>query len=73
MSIETQFYLKQNPNLVRFLHENPRFYKNLNRSPNFVRELEPMMKEKYKLTVADRIDNIKDKLEMINTFVDIIR
>ena len=27
MSIECQFYLQKNPNLVRFLHENPRFYK----------------------------------------------
>ena len=72
MSIECQFYLQKNPNLTRFLHENPKFYKNLNRDPNFVFELEKLMKEKYKLTLPDKIDNFKNKLDMINTFIDII-
>lgn len=72
MSIECQFYLQKNPNLIRFLHENPKYYKMLNRDPNFVFELEKMMKEKYKLTLPDKIDNFKNKLDMINTFIDII-
>ena len=72
MSIECQFYLQKNPNLKRFLHENPIFYKNLNRDPNFIFELEKLMKQKYKLTLPDKIDNFKNKLDMLNTFIDIL-
>ena len=72
MSLECQFYLNKNPNLKRFLHENPRYYKMLNREPRFVLELEKLMKEQYKLTLPDRINKLKDKLDMLNTFIDIL-
>ena len=72
MRLETQFYIEKNPNLKRFLHENPRFYKYLNRNPDFVFEMERLMKEKYKLTIPDKIDKFKDKLDMLNTFIDIL-
>ncbi len=72
MSIETIFYLNQNPLLKRYLHENPKYYKYLNREPEFIKELNILMKEKYKLTLPDRIDNLKEKLDMVNTFIDIL-
>ncbi len=72
MSIETQFYLNKDPNLKKFLHENPKFYKYLNRDPNFIFEFEKIMKEKYKLTLPDKIDKFKNKLDMLNTFIDIL-
>ena len=72
MSIETQFYLQKNPNLVRFLHENPRYYKLLNRDFNYIFQMEREMKEKYKLTLPDKIEKFKDKLDMLNTFIDIL-
>ena len=72
MSIETQYYLNNNPLLKKFLHENPKYYKYLNREPEFIKELNNLMKEKYKLTLPDRIDNLKEKLDMVNTFIDIL-
>ena len=72
MSIESQFYLNKNPNLKKFLHENPKYYKFLNRNPAFIFELEKIMKEKYKLTLPDKLNKFKDKLDMLNTFIDIL-
>lgn len=72
MSIETQFQLQNNPMLKQYLHENPRFYKILNRDPGFIKQLNAMMKEQYKITLPDRIDAIKEKLDMVNTFIDIL-
>lgn len=72
MSIETQFYLNNHILLKRFLHENPKYYKYLNREPRYILELEKIMKEKYKMTIPDRIDKIKDKLDILNTFIDIL-
>ena len=39
---------------------------------NFIFEMEKMMKEKYKLTIPDKIEKFKDKLDMLNTFIDIL-
>lgn len=38
----------------------------------FIFEMEKMMKEKYKLTIPDKIEKFKDKLDMLNTFIDIL-
>ena len=72
MSIENQVYLNNNILLKKFLHENPKYYKFINRDPSFILELEKIMKEKYKLTLPDRIEKFKDKLDMLNTFIDIL-
>ncbi len=72
MSIETQFQLQRNPMLKQFLHENPKYYKFLNREPGFIKQLNTMMREKYKLTLPDKMNVLKDKLDMVNTFIDIL-
>ena len=72
MSIETQFYLERNLLLKKFLHENPSYYKYLNRDPSFIFNLEEIMKEKYKLTLPDKMNKLKDKIEMLSTFIDIL-
>lgn len=72
MSIESQFYLNNHLLLKKYLHENPKYYKYLNRDPNFIIELEQIMKEEYKLTLPDKINKVKDKLDMLNTFIDIL-
>ena len=38
----------------------------------WISELEKLMKERYKLTLPDKIDNLKNKLDMLNTFIDIL-
>ncbi len=72
MSLQCQFYINEKPNLKRFLHENPYYYKYLNRNSSFVYELEKIMKERYKLRLSDKIDDFKNKLDMLNTFIDIL-
>lgn len=72
MSIESQFYLNNHLLLKKYLHENPKYYKYLNRDPNFIMKLEQLMKEGYKLTLPDKINIVKDKLDMLNTFIDIL-
>ena len=72
MSIDTKIILNNNKLLKQFLHENPKYYKYLNREPIFIKKLNDLMKEKYKLTIPDKIDNLKEKLDMVNTFIDIL-
>ena len=57
MSIECQMYLNKN--------------QTLNRDPSFIYELDKIMREKYKLTLPDKLDRFKNKLDMFSTFIDI--
>ena len=72
MLLRDQYILKENMYLKKFLRENSYYYKNLNREPNFIFKLSKLMKEEYKLTLPDRLDKIKNNINMINTFMDII-
>ena len=72
MRIDNQFYLQKHPNLQKYLHENPIYYKQLNRDPEFIVELERIFRKEYKLTLPDKMNQVKDKLDMLNTFIDIL-
>ena len=73
MNIETQIKIRNNPYLYRYLRENSSWYKMLNRNPNSIKQMESEMKSAYKLNLTDRIDNINQKMEMVRTFIDILR
>lgn len=73
MSIDTQFKINSNINYIRFLRDNPIWYKILNRDPlefgNFIKEV----KDSYKLNPSDRINKMLDNLNMIQSFLDVLK
>ncbi len=73
MQVETRLKIKSNPNLYRYLRENSYWYKYLNRSPIFLRRLEEEMKEKYRLRPSDKIENISNSLNLIKSFLEVMR
>ena len=73
MQVETRIKIKSNPNLYRYLRENSYWYKYLNRSPLFIRRLEEEMKEKYRLRSVDKIENISNSLNLIKSFLEVMR
>lgn len=73
MNIETQIKIRNNPYLYRYLRDNSAWYKMLNRDPNSIKQMETEMKTAYKLNLTDKISNINQKIEMVRTFIDILR
>ncbi|HIT37881.1 MAG TPA: YlbE-like family protein [Candidatus Onthousia faecipullorum] len=73
MQVEVRLKIKSNPNLYRYLRENSYWYKYLNRSPLFLRRLEEEMKEKYRLRSVDKIENISNSLNLIKSFLEVMR
>ena len=73
MNLSTQFKIKNNPMLQKYIRENSYWYKNLNRNPDLIEVLTDEMKEKYKLTTADKINNLGQKLELISTFINVLK
>ncbi len=73
MRIDIQFKIKNDPMLKKFLRENSYWYKNLNRNPDMINIMIDKMKEKYKLTTADKINDLSDKLDLIKTFMNVLK
>lgn len=73
MTLELQFKIKNNPNLYRYLRENSYWYKELNRNPKSIKQMELEMKQKYKLTTVDKITQIRSGLEMVRSFMDVLK
>lgn len=72
MILSLQYKIKNDPNLQRYLREHSNWYKNLNRDPNSIFEMEQEMKEKYKLTTEDKINQLADQINLIRTFMDMM-
>ena len=64
--------IKKEPNLYHYLKYHSTWYKALKRNPNSLKDMEEEMKVEYKLTTADKINNVSDKITMIRTFLDMM-
>lgn len=73
MTLDVQFKIKNNPMLQKYIRENSYWYKNLNRNPDLIEILTDEMKEKYKLTTADKINSLGQKLDLISTFINVLK
>ena len=73
MLVETQIKIRNNPYLYRYLRDNSSWYKALNRDPNSIKQMEIEMKNAYKLNLTDKIDNLSQKIDMVLTFIDILK
>ena len=64
--------IRNNPIIYNFLREESYHYKYLYRDPNYIKKIENLAKEKYKLTTVDKIERLKDNINLINTFLSVI-
>ena len=72
MTIETQLKISSDPMLIRFIREYPIWYKYLNRNPDLFNNMVQDMKEKYKLTTSDRINNALNSIGMLQSLIIIL-
>lgn len=73
MRLDIQFKIKNDQMLQKYIRENSYWYKILNRNPNMINTMVDQMKEKYKLTTADKINSISEKLDLIKTFMNVLK
>lgn len=65
--------IRNNPNLYSYIKYHSYWYKRLIRNPNSLSIMEDEMKKEYKLTTGDKISRMNEKVEMIRTFLDVLR
>ena len=73
MDSKIQFILDSNPLIKRYLREHSYYYKNLIRDSNFINNITDLMKKEYHLTFSDKLNKIKDDINLVNSFMDIIK
>ena len=73
MLTKTKLILDSNPNYIKYIRTNSYWYKLLNRNPDLINNFISEVKEKYKLRTTDKINNIIEKINMINKFINVLR
>ena len=65
--------INSNPLEKQFLREHSYWYKYLNRSDTFYQEFIKDMKEKYKLTTADKLNKLSNDMTILRTFLEVLK
>lgn len=73
MKLELQYQINEDKRQKAFLRENSYWYKYLNRNSIYYKDFISDMKDKYKLKPTDRINKMMDNLEMVKTFLDVLK
>ena len=71
MRFDVYLKLKEKPIYIKFIRENSQWYKLLNRDSNMFDKMVEDMKDKYKLRVTDKIDNVVDSVDIISKFLKV--
>ena len=71
MDVSVQFKLNENNLLHRYIRENSYWYKILNRNPSLISNMTDEMKDKYKLHTSDKIEEIGNKISMIESILKV--
>ncbi len=71
MRFDIYLKLKEKPIYTKFIREHSEWYKILNRDPNMFDKMIEDMKDKYKLRVTDKIDNVVDSVDLISKFLKV--
>ena len=72
MKEETIYKIKKNKVVYSYLREHSYEYQKLYREDDYYKELEEKAKEYYKERPIDKIERLKNQLELINTFMSVI-
>ena len=73
MRLDILMNINSDPKQKQFLRENSYWYKYLNRDSRYYKDFINDMKEKYKLTTADKINKLSNNINTIRTFLEVLK
>lgn len=72
MSVDLQYKIYSNPMYTHFLQTHSYWYKYLNRNPMYFKNFIDEMKQTYHIRIEDRMEQMKEKIQMVSQFMDIL-
>mgnify|MGYP004455063951 CR=1 FL=1 len=73
MNLYTINYIKTHPIVYNYLRDNSSWYKYLNRSESYLSEIEEQAKSAYKLRPVDKIEKLTRSINLISSFMDVLK
>lgn len=73
MQINIMNQIKSDERYLRYLRMNSEWYKYLNRTPEAFKYFMDDVKAFYKLRPVDKISNLSERIDLINTFINILK
>lgn len=73
MELSIKIIIDSNPNYKLYLRNNSYWYKILNRNPELINNFIEEVKDKYKLRFTDKVNNLIDKIDMVERFMGALR
>ncbi len=67
------FEIKSNPLLKSYLRENSYQYRYLYRDSSYLKKIHNLAKEYYQERTIDKLERLGNKLQMIQTFIDVMK
>lgn len=66
-------YIRTHDYIYHFLREDSSHYQYLLQDKNYIYELDRLAKEKYKLRWSDKMEKMGQRINLIHTFLDLIK
>ena len=73
MKKETLEVIRNNPIIYQYLRDNSSWYKELNRNSNVVDNILKEAKKCYKVRGIDKLERAIEQIDMITTFMDVLK
>lgn len=64
--------IRNNPLIYSYLREDSTEYIKLLKDENYLKQLEQIAKEKYEVTVPQKLEKLRKKLELINEIINVL-
>ena len=72
MNKEIIYQIREREDLYTYLKFNSYYYKKILRNEITIKDLEKNMKQDLKQTPIDKLSDIRNKIELANTFINIL-
>ena len=73
MRLDIWMKINQDSRQKQFLRENSYWYKYLNRTNYYYKQFIDDMKQKYKLTTTDKLNKMVSNINMISSFLEVLK
>lgn len=70
MNLSIKEYLKERPDLIKFLRYNPEWYRYLSRDPNNITDMETEAKIFYGKTFTQRLEKFREKVQLTSMLIN---
>lgn len=67
------YKIRENKEIYLYLKYNSFLYKRIIRNEISLKEIDALKRSEFKQTTSDKLNSLKDKIDLVNTFLSILK